>query len=329
MYTSLNFMFIHFLFLILKLILGLVLSYVLLIIFLFIAVKTGNKKRLESILTKPKKLPLFIDFFRWAVVDLLRGKQYPVWGIYMFVAKPGNGKTISMTEHIARVRKEHPDIHVYSNFNIKGQDGKITCWKDIVEAPDNSIIAIDEIHMIFGSINYADFPIEMLGEITQNRHSRKQFITSTQDYDLVNVNFKRVCNYIVLCKNFWGMDRLFLNYYFDRGIYESKNFQCDKRKAEFIRSFVASDDTYARYDTLEKIQSMVNEIENKDISGIIKNLKELKNSPELQSKEVKYIGNIIDRINLDIKSKELWDAKEKEIQNLKDKLKEFESIKIA
>lgn len=191
-----------------------------------------------------------------------------------------------MTEHIERVRKEHPDIKVYSNFNIKGQDGKITCWKDIVEAPDNCIIAIDEIHMIFGSINYADFPIEMLGEITQNRHSRKQFITSTQDYDLVNLNFKRVCNFVVLCKNFWGLDRLFINYYFDRGIYESKNFQCDKRKAEFMRMFVASDDTYSRYDTLEKIQGMVNEIEHKDINGVIKTLKDLKSCGDLQQKKL-------------------------------------------
>jgi hypothetical protein len=244
----------------------------------------------------------------------------------MFVAKPGNGKTISMTEHIDRVKKEHPDIKVYSNFNIKGQDGKITCWRDIVDAPDNSIIAIDEIHMIFGSINYADFPIEMLGEITQNRHSRKQFITSTQDYDLVNVNFKRVCNYIVLCKNFWGLDRLFLNYYFDRGIYESKGFKCDKRKAEFMRMFVASDTTYDRYDTLEKIQSMVDEIENKDISGVLFRLKELKNSTELQSKEVKYISGIIERITLDMQNKELWEFKEKQIEDLKKEIEELKKV---
>ncbi|AQR93358.1 hypothetical protein [Clostridium saccharoperbutylacetonicum] len=317
------------LFLFLKIAIGLLLSYVLLIVLLLIAVKTDNKKRLDEILTKPKKLPLFLDFFRWCVVDILRGKQYPVWGIYMFVAKPGNGKTISMTEHIERVRKEHPDIKVYSNFNIKGQDGKITCWKDIVEAPDNCIIAIDEIHMIFGSINYADFPIEMLGEITQNRHSRKQFITSTQDYDLVNLNFKRVCNFVVLCKNFWGLDRLFINYYFDRGIYESKNFQCDKRKAEFMRMFVASDDTYSRYDTLEKIQGMVNEIEHKDINGVIKTLKDLKSCGDLQQKEVKYISNIIDRINLDIQSKELWESKNKEIQSLKEELEQLKLLNVS
>ncbi len=308
-------------FLLFKIAISLVGFYIFTILFLLLAVKTGNKSRLEKILIKPKKLPLFVDFFRWTLVDLLRGKQYPIWGIYLFVAKPGNGKTLSMTEHIARVRKEHPEIKVYSNFAIEGQDGTIKCWQDIVNAPDNSIIAIDEIHMIFGSINYADFPMEMLGEITQNRHSRKQFICSTQDYDLVNVNFKRVCNYIVLCKNFWGLDRLFLNYYFDRGIYESKGFSCDKRKAEFLRTFVASDETYSRYDTLEKINHMVEDIENKDTKGIIKQLKDLKESSMLETKEVRYISNIIDRINSDLENQEKWDKLNRELDELR-KLKE-------
>lgn len=302
---------------------GLLLFWIFIIFILFIAVKTGNKKSLDKILTSPKKLPLFFDFFRWAIVDLLRGKQYPVWGIYMFVAKPGNGKTISMTEHIERVRKEHPDIKVFTNFNYKHQDGVIKNWKDIVNAPDNSIIAIDEIHMIFGSINYSDFPVEMLGEITQNRHARKQFITSTQDYDLVNVNFKRVCNFVVLCKNFWSLDRLFINYYFDRGIYESKNFTPDKRKAEFIRAFVASDETYSRYDTLEKIEAMVSEIEHKDTNEVLKIISDLKDSGQLLTKEIKYLSSIQERINNSLAAQELWDSKDKEIEELKNLLNQY------
>lgn len=314
------------LFTILKIALFIVLSYILLIVSLFVSVKTGNKSKVENLLIKPKKLPLFIDFFRWSIVDLLRGKQYPVWGIYMFVAKPGNGKTISMIEHIDRVKKQHPDIKVFSNFNVKGQDGSIKTWKDIVEAPDNSIIAIDEIHMLFGSINFQDFPVEILGEITQNRKSRKQFITSTQDYDLVNVNFKRVCNFIVLCKNFWGFDRFFINYYFDRGIYENKNFQCDRRKAEFIRSFVASDETYNKYDTLERISNLVDEIENNELHSVIKKLKDLKSSTELLPKELRYITSIIDRINSDLQNKELWESKEKEIEELKKQIDEYKKV---
>lgn len=314
---------------VLKCIFSIIFCFLFLVFIFLVVVITGNKKRIERLLLKPKKLPLLVDFIRWAIIDILRGKEYPIWGIYVFVAKPGNGKTISMTEHIERVKKEHPTIKVYSNFNIKGQTGTIKTWKDIVEADDNSIIAIDEVHTLFSSLNFQDFPMEILAEITQNRKSRKQFITSTQDYDLINVNFKRVCNYVVYCKNFWGMDRLFTNYYFDRGAYESRTFECDKKKADFVRMFIANDSTYKRYDTLERISSAVNEFENKDINAVVKTLKELKNSTELQPKEVRYINNMIERILSDLHVKEVWDSKEKEIQLLKDELELLKESSIA
>ncbi|NSB34790.1 hypothetical protein [Clostridium saccharoperbutylacetonicum] len=62
---------------------------------------------------------------------------------------------------------------------------------------------------------------------------------------------------------------------------------------------------------------MVNEIEHKDINGVIKTLKDLKSCGDLQQKEVKYISNIIDRINLDIQSKELWNLKIKRFKVLR------------
>lgn len=312
------------LFFFLKLILIIVIGYFLLIAFLLLLVKTKQKDRFIKLFTKPKKLPLFIDFFRWIIVDMLRGKDYPIWGIYIFVAKPGNGKTISMTEHIVRVKKGHPNIKVYTNFNYKGQDGIISCWEDIVAAPDNSLICVDELHMLASSSAFQSFPIELLGEITQNRHSRKQFVTSTQDYDLISVNFKRVCNYVVLCKNVWGLDRLFQNHYFDRGAYESKSFLATIKKCNFSRYFVASDETYARYNTLEKITTMVKTLDNGDRNGTILKLKSLQNSTELLSKETKYINSIIERITLDTQNNALWEQKEREIRDLKELLKKIQ-----
>lgn len=298
--------------------------YVLLMVFIMILYKTKNKDKFEKILTIPKKLPLFIDFFRWILVDLLRGKDYPIWGIYIFVAKPGNGKTISITEHIVRVLREHPTIKVYTNFNYIGQDGVISCWQDIVEAPDNCLICVDELHMLASSAGFQSFPIELLGEITQNRHSRKQFVTSTQDYDLISVNFKRVCNFVVLCKNVWGLDRLFQNHYFDRGAYESKSFMANIKKCNFSRYFVASDETYKRYDTLEKITAMIKTIDVSDRNGTLDKLKDLLKSSELIGKEQKYIDGIVNRINLENSNADLWEKKEREVERLKNLIEKLQ-----
>ena len=317
-------MFTPILFGVLKLFLGLIISYILLIVFLLLIVKTKNKEKFDKLLCKPKHLPLFVDFLRWAVIDMLRGKDYSIWGIYIFVAKPGNGKTISMTEHIVRVLKEHPNIKVYTNFNYVGQDGIITCWQDIVDAPDNSLICVDELHMLASSNGFQSFPIELLGEITQNRHSRKQFVTSTQDYDLISVNFKRVCNYVVLCQNVWGLDRMFKNHYFDRGSYESKSFMANIKRCNFSRYFVASDATYKRYNTLEKITSMVKNLDTGDRSITIQQLKLLQKSSELLSKETKYVSAIIERITLDTQNNELWEKNERLIKKLKQQIKKLQ-----
>jgi len=308
----------------LKLVIGIVALYFMLMIFILILYKTKQKDKFEKVLLMPKKLPLFVDFFRWILIDLLRGKDYPIWGIYIFVAKPGNGKTISMTEHIVRVLKGHPNIKVFTNFNYVGQDGVISCWEDIVNAPDNSLICVDELHMLASSGSFQSFPIELLGEITQNRHSRKQFVTSTQDYDLISVNFKRVCNYVVLCKNVWGLDRLFQNHYFDRGAYESKSFMATIKKCNFSRYFVASDSTYKRYNTLEKISSMVKNLDSGDRNGTIIQLKSLLKSSELLGKETKYISAIVERITQDSVNNELWEKKEREIRDLKELMKKIQ-----
>lgn len=308
----------------LKIFLLIVGLYFSLMIFVLIVYKTKNKDKFEKLLIRPKRLPLFVDFFRWILIDLLRGKDYPIWGIYIFVAKPGNGKTISMTEHIVRVKKGHPNIKVFTNFNYVGQDGIISCWQDIVDAPDNCLICVDELHMLASSSAFQSFPIELLGEITQNRHSRKQFVTSTQDYDLISVNFKRVCNYVVLCKNVWGLDRLFQNHYFDRGAYESKSFLATIKKCNFSRYFVASDATYARYNTLEKITSMIKALDSSDRSSTIVKLKELQASTDLLSKETKYISAIVERISLDTQNNALWEQKEREIRDLKELMKKIQ-----
>ncbi len=57
-------------------------------------------RRLVRLLLKPKKLPKHIDLVRWMLIDFLRAKQKRFWGIYQFVALPGEGKTLSMVAHM-------------------------------------------------------------------------------------------------------------------------------------------------------------------------------------------------------------------------------------
>lgn len=225
--------------------------------------KVKKKIRIERF--KRHKFPGFIELLKWLVIDIIRGKwvHAPLWGIYQFVALPGEGKTLSMVMHIERERKKHKDVRVYTNFCYAHENGVISHWSDIIRYAKECktlgvacIIAMDEIHVTFDSTEWKSFPAEMLALLSFNRKFRTQFLCTSQIYERIPKKVRDIANYTVLCKNVMRLDRLFRNYYFNTNDYE-KQFEGKKAKAEMIRSFVASDYDYALYDTLKQVDRMV------------------------------------------------------------------------
>lgn len=209
-------------------------------------------------------LPKYISFVRWVYVDFLRCKNQRFWGIYQYVALPGEGKTLSMVAHMERVRSKNPDIEfiIATNFNYKNQDFQINHWSDMVKVATFArkckkccILAVDEIHVTFDSSDYRSFPGEILALLSFNRKFNLQFLCSSQIYDRIPKKIRDIANYTVICKNVLGMDRLFRNYYFLKDSYDS-TFSGHPGRAEFIREFVADDYLYSLYNTLEQVDKM-------------------------------------------------------------------------
>ncbi|WZL73094.1 zonular occludens toxin domain-containing protein [Clostridiaceae bacterium 35-E11] len=269
------------------------------------------------------KLPFILDFLRWVLIDIFRGKKKALWGVYIFVANPGEGKTLSMVQHIEEKRKADPTLKVYTNFNYKGQTGAIRCWQDIVRAEKNCIIAIDEAHLTFESTDYRNFPPEMLAQLSLNRKLRKQFICSTQRYERINKNFRDLANYVVLCKNHLKLDRWFTRYYFPKSNYEAQ-FDGKKAKAEYVKPYVATDKLYKKYDTLQLVEKLVEEIDDFEIqqNELLPKLESiLQHEDNLDAKEIRNIINIKDRI-----IKQIEDQKKE--QEKKRILERIESVNI-
>lgn len=217
------------------------------------------------------KLPLHLSFLRWMFVDFLRGKSKRFWGVYQFVALPGEGKTLSMVAHMERARAAYPDIIIATNFNYNHQQFYISHWLDIVKIAKHAqrnkkkcIIAIDEIHTTFDSSNWRSFPAEMLAVLSFNRKFSLQFLCSSQIYERIPKKVRDIANYTVICKNVLGADRLFRSYYFSKSDYD-ESFNGKRVKAQFIREFIADDELYSLYDTLEQVDRMtVSATEEKD-----------------------------------------------------------------
>lgn len=207
-------------------------------------------------------LPKYPSFLRWILVDFLRAKQRRFWGVYQFVALPGEGKTISMVAHMERVRASDPDVIIGTNFNYARQQFSIEHWIDIVKIAKYArkrgrkcIVAVDEIHTTFDSSDWRSFPPELLALLSFNRKFSLQFLCSAQIYERIPKKVRDIANYTVICKNVWGMDRLFRSYYFTKADYDER-FDGKRKSAEFIRDFIADDDLYSLYDTLEQVDRM-------------------------------------------------------------------------
>lgn len=228
---------------------------------LWFRMKLHSKIRHLAEMKIPFKL---LSLVRWVIVDFLRAKPRKFWGIYQFVALPGEGKTLSMVAHMERIRKEigAENVMIATNFFYKHQDYAIGHWSDMIMVAKMAqkqkkacILAIDEIHTTFDASDWKSFPPEMLALLSFNRKYSTQFICSSQIYDRIPKKVRDISNYTVLCKNTLGLDRHFKNYYYNTLNYEEK-FSGKRSKADFIRTYIADDYLYSLYDTLAQVDKM-------------------------------------------------------------------------
>lgn len=208
------------------------------------------------------KLPLYLSFLRWLLVDFLLAKQTRFMGIYLYVGMPGEGKTLSMVAHIRRAKAAHPDLIVATNFHCVYEDAAILHWTDIINVALDAhkrkrpcLVAVDEIQNTFDATDYKNFPVALYTLLTFNRKLELQFLCSSQIYDRTPSKIRALANYVVICKNVGKRDRLFRNYYFEKNNYESV-FEGSRKKADFLRQYIADDELYASYDTFEQVQAV-------------------------------------------------------------------------
>lgn len=230
-----------------------------------------TRRKITNMISKLSTLEIrftLFSFMRWLIVDFLRGKRRTHnFGIYQFVALPGQGKTMSMVAHMERFiedcDKYHKPYRIATNFSYVHATDKIEHWSDMVKLAKHCyehkipcLIGFDEIHITFDSTDWKAFPAEVLAMLSFNRKYSLQFCCTSQIYERIPKKIRDIANYTVICKNILNADRWFRCYYFDKTDYESE-FAGKKKKCQFIKEFIAGDDFYKLYDTLEQVDRMV------------------------------------------------------------------------
>lgn len=116
-------------------------------------------------------------------------------GLICVEGMPGTGKSTSAVWDTILKQTEYPKLKVYTNMDVVFQNGSIDTWKDLMRYNNDEygqIYILDELSSILNSRSWKDFPVEALDLITQSRKVRTRILYTTQDFQMTDINLRRL-----------------------------------------------------------------------------------------------------------------------------------------
>lgn len=193
---------------------------------------------------------LGIDLFTY-----FREKKWRHWngfGLNIYVGMFGKGKSLAAASFVCRQAKRY-NLNVLSNIKLYGVEyEELTNYQQIIEAPADTIILIDEISTLFNARSWKDFNINLLFQLLQCRKNRKQIVATAQRFAHVDKLLRDITFNVIECNKHWRY--LHLEFY-DGWDYENMmNSNMIKRVGHSWRFIDNSD--YNCYDTDEIIDNV-------------------------------------------------------------------------
>lgn len=209
---------------------------------------TQGSKKLSNILATLRYKALFArnnpDYF------------YPA-GIWVFCGEQGSGKTLSAVKCLKEILKDYPKAIVCSNLDIKGLDRKVIPFENYSQLSELSngiygvIFLLDEIHVLWNSLESRDIPISEMACFCQMRKDRRVIIGTSQVYGRIAKPIREQLQYIIDCKEILKLAQF--NTILDPSdvIEKDGHIGCKVLKKQF---WLHHPDDYESYDTLFKIK---------------------------------------------------------------------------
>lgn len=201
----------------------------------------------------PKSVKFKIDF----------KKNHPDWfypdGILVFTGSQGSGKTLSAVKYIINLMEHYPKRILCSNVLISGYDDRfiffdgVDKFKSVSNGEYGVIYFIDEIQLLFNSLESKNLDLNLFTTICQQRKQRKHIVGTSQVFQRISKGFREQFKYAVMCNNFMNLGILQWNKVV-RGdevtIDDSGKVICSHTS---LKIFFHSPALYERYDTYRTI----------------------------------------------------------------------------
>ena len=200
---------------------------------------------------------LFWDFPDRFVKDrLIRNPDaFPYNGLIMICGEQGSGKSMCSVHMLLALKKMYPKLHISSNIRLTFQDS-------IIESPDDIILRnngesgcikfLDEIQNWFNSNESANFPPEMLSEVSQQRKQYSLFVGTSQKFNRIGKAIREQTSYLLLPLTIAGCMTIVRVY---KPTLDT-NGEMIKKRAVKTYFFVHSEEIREAYDTYEKVKRL-------------------------------------------------------------------------
>lgn len=154
-----------------------------------------------------KRLYHLPEFIFWEIYDLIlyiinKGwRIFEGWGLHLYVGAFGAGKTSSMVKDALAIANRFPQVTILSNFALFNfpEHTKIlplNTVQDILNAPDNTLVLIDEIGTIFNSRDFVggakSVPKILFQHICQCRKRHIEILATTQRWNFLDKQLRDI-----------------------------------------------------------------------------------------------------------------------------------------
>lgn len=178
-------------------------------------------------------------------------------GIWVFCGPQGSGKTLSAVQCLQKMCKAYPKAIVCTNLDIKGIENKTIQFTEYeqLKTLDNGIEGIifflDELHILWNSLESKDIPVSEMACFCQMRKNRRVIIGTSQVYGRIAKPIREQLQYAIDCRNFFGLIQV--NQILDPSESIEKNGIIEP-KLVGTKIWFHKPELYSSYDTLFKIE---------------------------------------------------------------------------
>ena len=202
-------------------------------------------------------------YFNWK--QLFQG-----WGIHLYVGKFGAGKTSLMVAEAYKLCLKYPQLHILTNIKLSGFPAyteilPLNTAQDILKAPKNTLVLIDEIGTIFNSRDFSggknSVPKPLFQHLCQCRKRRMMIMATVQRFNLLDKQIRDITADVTACVTHFKhpVVRIMTGYTYDIEDYEmySEN-RTYEPKALYSTTHLQRNQYRNLYDTSELVTNMLN-----------------------------------------------------------------------